>query len=384
VPAGLVSHTSVGGLTPGGGMGWLTRKFGLSIDNLVSVEVVTADGQVRRAAADEHPDLFWAIRGGGSFGVVTCFEFGLHEVEPVVQFGLFRWNLGQGPQVMRLARDTTSALPPDLNAVIAAVNAPSAPFVPPQHHLEPVYGLLLTGFVPAPEHAELVTRIRESLPPLFDLVTPMPCVELQKLLDEPNAWGMHGYDKGAYLEDLSDPVLDIITGHVRRKTSPMSVLLLYRLDRAYSGIGDEQTAFSGRRAPRYAAFIVGLTADADPLPAERRWARDLCEALRPYAIDDGNGYINGTSDYSTDGCAEATAAPSTSGSPGSRPSTTQATCSTSTRHPASFTANRRHHERPGSARSRGRPPPQAAGHRPGQVARVVPQPPGLPGGRWSS
>ena len=109
VPAGLVSHTGVGGLTLGGGMGWLTRKFGLSIDNLVSAEVVTADGQVRRASAGEHPDLFWAIRGGGgNFGVVTSFEFALHEVDPIVQFGLFFWPLDQGAQALRLAREITA------------------------------------------------------------------------------------------------------------------------------------------------------------------------------------------------------------------------------------------------------------------------------------
>ncbi len=302
VPAGLVSHTGVGGLTLGGGMGWLTRKFGLSIDNLVSAKVVTADGQVRRAAADEHRDLFWAIRGGGgNFGVVTCFEFELHEVDPVVQFGLFFWGLDQGPAALRLAREITTALPPDLNVVLAAVNAPPAPFVPAQHHLAPGYALLLTGFGPGSEHAELVTRIRESLPPLFNLVTPVPYVELQKLLDDANAWGMYGYDKGAYLEDLSNPVIDIITAHVSRKTSPMSVVLFYRLDGAYSRVSDEQTAFSGGRSPRYAAFIVGLVPDAGRLAAERRWVRDLWEALRPHAIDDGGAYVNGTSDYSGDG-----------------------------------------------------------------------------------
>jgi FAD/FMN-containing dehydrogenase len=132
-------------------MGWLTRKFGLSIDNLVSAEVVTADGRVLRAAADENPDLFWAIRGGGgNFGVVTSFEFALHELDPMVQFGLFFWSLDQGAEALRLAREITAAMPGDVNAVVDAVNAPPAPFVPQEHHLAPGYALLLTGFGSGP------------------------------------------------------------------------------------------------------------------------------------------------------------------------------------------------------------------------------------------
>jgi hypothetical protein len=301
VPAGLVSHTGVGGLTLGGGMGWLTRKYGLSIDNLASAEVVTADGQVRRASADEHPDLFWAIRGGGgNFGVVTSFEFALHEVDPIVQFGLFFWPLDQGAQALRLIREITAAMPPEINAVAGALNAPPAPFVPPEHHFAPGYALLLTGFGSAPEHAPLAARIRESLPPLFDLVTPIPYVELQKLLDEANAWGFHGYEKGTYLQELSDPVIDVITEQIPRKNSPMSALFLYRLDGAYCQAGDDQTAFSGGRSPRYGVFIVGLAPDAALLDADRGWVRGFWEALRPHAIGSGDGYINGISDFSGD------------------------------------------------------------------------------------
>jgi len=300
-PAGLVSHTGVGGLTLGGGMGWLTRKFGLSIDNLVSAEVVTADGRVLRAAEDEHSDLFWAIRGGGgNFGVVTSFEFRLHEAGPMVQFGLFFWSLDQGPQALRLAREITAAMPPDINAVIAALNAPPAPFVPQQHHLAPGYALLLTGFGSAQEHAELVTQIRDSVPPLFDMVTPMPYVELQKLLDEGLAWGFYSYEKGTYVEDLSDAVIEVVTEHVPRKNSPMSALLLYRLDGAYSRVGDDETAFSGGRSPRYGAFIEGFAPDTDLLAADRGWVRNLWEALRPHAIGSGDGYVNGTVEYQDD------------------------------------------------------------------------------------
>ena len=301
VPAGIVSHTGVGGLTLGGGMGWLTRKFGLSIDNLVSAEVVTADGRVLRAAEDEHPDLFWAIRGGGgNFGVVTSFEFGLHEVDPMVQFGFFFWSLDQGPEALRLAREITAAMPPDINAVFGGLNAPPAPFVPEQHHFAPGYVLLLTGFDSAQEHAELVTQIRDSVPPLFNLVTPMPYIELQKLLDEGLAWGFYAYEKGTYIEDLSDAVIEVVTEHVPRRKSPMSALLVYRLDGAYSLVGDDETAFSGGRSPRYGFFIIGYAPDADLLAADRSWVRNLWEALRPHAISGGDGYVNGTADYQND------------------------------------------------------------------------------------
>gem|GEM_PF-6090128 len=153
VPAGLISHTGVAGLTLGGGMGWLTRQAGLSIDNLESAEIVTADGQILRAAENENPDLFWAIRGGGgNFGVVTEFEFRLHEVGPVVQFGLLFWDLGQGTTVLRLARDVVATLPRELNIVIAGMNAPPAPFVPEQFRLQPGYAMLVTGFGASQTH----------------------------------------------------------------------------------------------------------------------------------------------------------------------------------------------------------------------------------------
>ena len=302
VPAGLISHTGVGGLTLGGGMGWLTREFGLSIDNLAAAEVVTADGRVLRAAEDSNPDLFWAIRGGGgNFGVVTSFEFRLHELDPMVQLGMFFWGIDQGAEGLRLASEITAAMPPGINAVIAALNAPPAPFVPEQHHFAPGYALLLTGFGGAAEqHAQLVAEIRRTVPPLFDLVTPMPFVELQKMLDQANAWGSHAYEKGTYVEDLSDEVIEVVTEQVPGKNSPMSLLLFYRLDGAYSQVGDDETAFSGRRSPRYCTFLIGMAPDADLLAADRRWVRDTWGALRPHAIGSGDGYVNGTADYEKD------------------------------------------------------------------------------------
>jgi FAD/FMN-containing dehydrogenase len=301
VPAGLISHTGVGGLTLGGGMGWLTRKFGLSIDNLVAAEIVTADGRVLRAARDENPDLFWAIRGGGgNFGVVTSFEFRLHELDPMIQLGMFFWGIDQGREALRLAREITAAMPPGINAVIGALNAPPAPFVPEEHHFAPGYALLLTGFSADAEHAQLASQIRQSLPPLFEMVTPMPYLQLQQLLDEASAWGSHSYEKGNYVEALSDEVIDVITEHVPEKNSPMSMVLFYRLDGAYSQVGDDETAFSGGRSPRYGTFIIGLTPEAGQLAAERDWVRGMWDAMRPYAVGSGDGYVNGATDYGED------------------------------------------------------------------------------------
>ena len=299
-PAGLVSHTGVGGLTLGGGMGWLTRKFGLAIDNLIAAEIVVADSRILRAAADENPELFWAIRGGGgNFGVVTSFEFQLHEVGPLIEFGLFFWGIDQGAEVLRIAREVIATLPRDLNAVIAGLNAPPAPFVPEQHQFRPGYALLITGFGSAEEHAAAAARIREALPPLFEFVTPMPYVELQQLLDEANAWGLFGYEKGYYLAGLSDNAIAVISDQLPRKRSPLSNLLFYRLDGAYSEVADDETSFSGGRSPRYAIFIVALAATRELLAADRRWVRSFWEALRPYALGIGS-YVNGMAEFEED------------------------------------------------------------------------------------
>jgi len=134
-------------------------------------------------------------------------------------------------------------MPPGINAVIAAVNAPPAPFVPRRYHFAPGYALLLTGFGATQEHDGLASRIRRAAPPLFDLVSPMPYVGLQRLLDEANAWGLHAYEKGTYIENLSDEVIDVITEHLPGKNSPMSGAMFSRLDGAYSRVADDETAF---------------------------------------------------------------------------------------------------------------------------------------------
>jgi len=290
-PVGLIGHTGVGGLTLGGGMGWLTRKHGLTIDNLVSAEVVTADGQIRRASATEDADLFWAIRGGGgNFGVVTEFEFALHPVGPIVQVALLFWDLDQGSDVLRLARELGGSLPDEINVVIGCLNAPPAPFVPPEHHLKPGYALIVVGFGPQEEHEAIVNQIRDALPPLWDFVTPVPYLQLNEMLDEDNRWGQYDYEKGCQIAEITDEVIEAVTRLVPRKQSPGSVVLFYRVDGAYSNVGDDETAFGGDRSPGWYFFSVALCPTAEMLPAEREWARGVYSALAPHTVT--RTYVN--------------------------------------------------------------------------------------------
>jgi FAD/FMN-containing dehydrogenase len=301
VPTGVISHTGVGGMTLGGGIGWLTHKAGLTLDNLVSVDVVLADGRYVHASPDEHADLFWAIRGGGgNFGVVTTFEFRLHPIGPEVQLGLFFWGMESGEQVLRLARDIVPNLPPDAGAQIAiGLNAPPAPFVPPQYHFTPGYLLLVVGFSSAAEHAQIIAPIRDALPPLFELVSPIPYLALQRTLDETAPWGLLCYQEAIYLDELTDDVISEIVNRIPAKRSPLSYCLIFRLDGAYSDVGDDETAFGGRREPRYIINIAGIGATPEILRADRSWVRSVWDALRPFARDSG-GYINSMTDDDED------------------------------------------------------------------------------------
>jgi hypothetical protein len=296
VPAGLVSHTGVAGLTLGGGMGWLTRIGGLTIDNLVSARVVTADGDVRVASESENADLFWAIRGGGgNFGIVTEFEFALHEVGPMVHFALLFWSLDDGQAMLRHARDVIDNLPDDVNVMVGGLNAPPAPFVPEQHQLQPGYAALVIGTGAPHSYAEVVAGLSAEVPPLFEFRTPMPYVELQKMLDEANAWGLYCYDKGCYVDTLSDEVIDVVTTYFPSKMSPLSLLLFYRLDGAFSRVPADATAFSGGRSPRFGVFIIGACPVPDMLPLEREWVRAMAESFAPLASD--GIYVNGVTDF---------------------------------------------------------------------------------------
>lgn len=313
VPAGEIGHTGIGGLCLGGGMGWLTRRYGLTIDHLRAARVVLADGAVVRAAADEHPDLFWALRGGGgNFGVVTEFEFDLVEAGPMISLGLFFHDLADGPAVLCAARDLIPQLPPTVGFQLVALNAPPAPFVPEDVHHRPGWAVVVvgtTGAIPDADAEQVHATLRAVLPPRsFEFCTPMPFTALQQMFDEADAWGVHCYEKASYLAELTDPAIEVLAGQVARKVSPMSVVHLYTLDGAYCAVDEDATAFGGGRTPRLGLFVIGLTADAVGLPTETAWVRETHRAMRPHAIGD-SGYVNAMTEDDTDRLPAAYGAP---------------------------------------------------------------------------
>ena len=297
---GTVSHTGIGGLTLGGGFGWLTPQYGLSCDNLLSARVVTAAGQVLRASAEEHPDLFWALRGGGgNFGVVTEFEYRLYPVGPLAQLGLFFWDADDGEAALALAQQVTADLPPRMGAMIAGLNAPPAPFVPEQYHFRAGYALIVAAFGADAEHARLAGQIRSAVPPLFEFVTPIPYVALQQMLDQAAPWGIQAYEKSLYLDALSPEVISILTAQMRHKQSPMSLLLAFPMGGAFCQVRDEDTAFGGSRAPGVIVNAIALAPEPGLLAADRDWARQLWAGLLPHAPGLAS-YVNFMHDYDAD------------------------------------------------------------------------------------
>jgi FAD/FMN-containing dehydrogenase len=300
VPGGTISHTGVAGLTLGGGVGWLSRRVGLSCDNLAEVEVVTAEGAVRRAAPDEHADLFWAVRGGGgNFGVVTSFTFDLIPVGPIVHLGLFLYRPEDARDMLRFARDFIPRLPDEYGVLLAGLNAPPEAFVPEEVRFTPVFAFIIVGTGGPDDHAARCESVRATVPPLVELVTPIPYTELQKMLDPAAPWGTLAYEKGVHLEELTDPAIDVIVEHHAKKTSPMSIVPLLVLGGAYGRRPEEATAFGGRRTIRYVVSIAAMAPTREIYETERAWARVFWDALAPHSANAG-GYVNFMSEYEAD------------------------------------------------------------------------------------
>ena len=301
VPAGTVSHTGIGGLTLGGGFGWLTTLHGLTVDNLESAQVVLADGRCLNASEDDHPDLFWALRGGGgNFGVVTEFVFRLHPVAPLVHLGMLFVEQDRAAHALRVARAAFAPLPRTLDCAVACMSAPPAPFVPVEHHFTQVVALIVVGFGAAEEHAAAVAQIRTELAPAFEMLTPLPYVALQQVLDEAAPWGVHAYAKGLYLDELTDSAIDVLVERQSGRQSPLSQVAIFPLRGAFADVADDATAFGGSRAIRYVISFEAICPDREAFAHDRQWVRDAWAALRPAARDDG-AYVNLTAEFEADG-----------------------------------------------------------------------------------
>jgi FAD/FMN-containing dehydrogenase len=280
---GQVSTTGIAGLTLGGGIGWLMRKYGLAIDNLLSADVVTADGRLLTASADENPDLFWGIRGGGgNFGVVTSFEYRLHRVGPMITGGMALYPAARAAELLRFFRALTADAPEDLNVVLAFLTAPPAPFVPPELVGTPLVGFAL-GHLGTPEEGQAaIERIRAFGAPAIDLLGPMPYTALQSMTDGALPFGLRVYLKSSHLTGLDDALIDTVVRQMQAVTSPLSQVVIVPLGGAVARVADDATAF-GRRDTPYDIVVFSVWTEPGEDERHMRWGRDFGEAVRPFA-----------------------------------------------------------------------------------------------------
>lgn len=282
---GIVSHTGVAGLTLGGGIGHLMRRLGLTVDNLVSVDLVSADGERWHVDAESEPDLFWGLRGGGgNFGIATAFEYRLHPVGPLVLAGPIFWPLADAPAVLRFVRDFALQARDELGITITARLAPPMPFLPPEQYGKPVVGLLLVWSGDLAEGQRVIAPLRTIAPPIADAVRPVPYLAIQSMLDGSAPHGMHYYWKSHRLMTLTDEIIDAIVSRVESITSPLSQIVGFMIGGAVRRVDAEATAFGGREAG-LELNIVAVWLPADPEgDRHRRWVREGWEMLRPHGV----------------------------------------------------------------------------------------------------
>jgi FAD/FMN-containing dehydrogenase len=277
---GIVSHTGVAGLTLGGGVGWLMRKHGLTVDNLLAADVVTADGNRLRASEDEHTDLFWALRGGGgNFGVVTAFEFRLHAVGPTILAGPIFWDAGDAVEVLRFYRDFLREVPDELGTVVRFGTAPPLPVVPEHLHWRPVVMVGTCYAGPIEDGEQALRPLRACRIPLLDLVGPTPYVGFQSALDSTVVHGWNYYWKSTHLPELHDELIDVIAEHAFSCSSPRSYVALFHLKGAVSRVPEGRTAFGNRQAS-HAITLDGVWRPGEDFgDRETAWARSFFAAL---------------------------------------------------------------------------------------------------------
>lgn len=282
VPAGIVTHTGLAGLTLGGGIGWLMRKYGLTIDQLLSVDVVTAGGDFVTASADINPDLFWGMRGAGSnFGIVTEFEFRLNPVGPMVLAGPIFWPMKDSPKVLRFYRDWIADMPDEMTTIVVHRRAPALPLIPEELQGTPVVAVICCYAGPVEEGERVVRPLRRFGAPVLDLCSPKPFVEHQAMFDPSFPHGQWYYFRSCDVAELSDEVIDIVADNALRMRSALTAFPIFHLGGAIARVGEDETAFSGRGAG-HTININATTATAAGFDEEREWSRSFWSALAPH------------------------------------------------------------------------------------------------------
>jgi FAD binding domain/Berberine and berberine like len=290
VPSGVISTTGVGGLTLGGGLGHLTRRFGLTVDSLLGADVVLADGSQVRADAEENPDLFWGLRGGGgNFGVVTTFHFATHPLGATVMAGPTFWPMEQLPEVMRFYREFLPAAPSKLSGFFATMTVPPVELFPEELHMRKVCGIFWCIDGSETDAAELLAPVHEVGTPLLHGVGPVPHPVLQSLFDGLYTPGLQCYWRADFVNELSDELIERHLEWSQKLPSMHSTMHMYPIDGAAHDVGQADTAFSYRDA-QWAEVIFGV----DPDPARAGELRDWCvgywDATHPYSA--GGAYVN--------------------------------------------------------------------------------------------
>ncbi len=287
---GFVSATGIAGLTVGGGFGYLTRRHGWTCDTVISMEVVTAEGKVVRAAADENAELFWALRGGsGNFGIVTSFEYRLFPVGPEILGGAIAWRGEDAKEVLEFYREFTAKAPRETTCVAALRIAPPAPWLPKEIHGKPIVAVFVCHSGSIEEGEDIVAPLRAFGRPVADIVTRRPYAQMQSILDATQPKGRRYYWKSHYLPAVESKAIDVLIDHASRIRSPHSAILLFHLQGALGELPAEHSPAGNRDA----AFVLNIASsweNAADDSANLRWARDCFEATQSFST--GGTYVN--------------------------------------------------------------------------------------------
>jgi FAD/FMN-containing dehydrogenase len=286
---GIVSRTGIAGLTLGGGIGWLMRKFGVTCDNLLAANIVTADGRLLAASAEENQDLFWGLRGGGgNFGIVTEFEYRLHQIGPMLA-GTIYYPAARAQEILQFYRDYVAAIPDELTTMFVYMASSQISSLSKLPAGSPAAAIHVCYAGSAESGEKVLQPLREAVPPLEDTIRIMPYVELQAMLDSGAPPHQHNFWKSSYLADLSDESIGVLTDYAHTMTSPLTQFHLQHLQGQVRRVGEDEMAFSHRDA--LCALNI-VTKWLDPREAERhiRWTREFEAAMRPYST--GGVYVN--------------------------------------------------------------------------------------------